>query len=666
VSLSGTVTDGLGNPVNGLTIAISSIDGGGSAQTVTASDGTYSFSVPEDRYSLTFDDGSYLPGGLSAQDSSLSVSSDTVQNIQLPATQTTSVVVTDSSGAPVGTAEVTGQNAAYSESMYDGSDLSFTAFTTTTADSCTTDSTGTCSVEGLLGGAMSVTATPPSGLAQTQSVETSTDPSDLSMSLTNFDQIASAGSMPGIISLSSPVGTDLKNVSAISIPNASLPPGYDAVSGDIGYEVTGLTPGTTIELTVRLPPGSDPTNILKLINGSYVDASSIATINGDTVSLQLTDGGFGDQDGVADGTIVDPLVPVIETPTTPPVVTSQPSNEIVQAGQIATFSAAASGSPTPTVQWQVSTDAGVTYSPIPGATSDTYSFPTTQGQNASLFEAVFSNRVGGPAITTPAVLSVVKPTRRQLYDAVGDSFTSQDSKVKWNAYPCEVAPTTYPSLVATIQNLNFKVLACSGATTANLLSKIPNGAQAPELYEVSPEATLVTIMSGINDLGVLPLGFLGELSGCEARNKSSATVQSCQGEPDMNEASLENEIASVSTDLTRALAWLQLYRPNAHVVVLDYPAIVPTPSCPKVYFLSSGDIVLYGQILSALNAAIETAAANANDKFIDLYHPSLGASGCPTWVEPGAAPTNLLGNHPTTLGVVDMASTISANLGSGT
>ena len=43
-----------------------------------------------------------------------------------------------------------------------------------------------------------------------------------------------------------------------------------------------------------------------------MDASSIATINGNTVTLHLTDGGPWDADGVANGTIVDPLVPVRE------------------------------------------------------------------------------------------------------------------------------------------------------------------------------------------------------------------------------------------------------------------------------------------------------------------------------------------------------------------
>ena len=60
-----------------------------------------------------------------------------------------------------------------------------------------------------------------------------------------------------------------------------------------------------------------------------------------------------------------------------PSVTTNPSDQTVSAGRRATFTAAASGNPTPTVQWQVSTDGGATFSNIAGATSTTLSFAAT-------------------------------------------------------------------------------------------------------------------------------------------------------------------------------------------------------------------------------------------------------------------------------------------------
>jgi Bacterial Ig domain/Immunoglobulin I-set domain/The GLUG motif len=88
-----------------------------------------------------------------------------------------------------------------------------------------------------------------------------------------------------------------------------------------------------------------------------------------------------------------------------PVVTVNPTNQTVNAGQTATFSAAASGTPTPTVQWQQSTDGGMTFTNIAGATSTTYSFTTGASQNGYRYQAVFTNSAGA-ATTTAATLTV--------------------------------------------------------------------------------------------------------------------------------------------------------------------------------------------------------------------------------------------------------------------
>src|SRR5208282_648706 len=93
-----------------------------------------------------------------------------------------------------------------------------------------------------------------------------------------------------------------------------------------------------------------------------------------------------------------------------PVITTNPSSQAVSAGSTASFTAAASGTPAPTVQWQVSTDGGTTFNNVSGATSATYSFTATAGQNGNKFRAVFTNSLG-TATTTAATLTVnVAPT----------------------------------------------------------------------------------------------------------------------------------------------------------------------------------------------------------------------------------------------------------------
>jgi autotransporter passenger strand-loop-strand repeat protein len=91
-----------------------------------------------------------------------------------------------------------------------------------------------------------------------------------------------------------------------------------------------------------------------------------------------------------------------------PSITTQPTNQTVTAGQTATFTAGATGSPTPTVQWQVSTNGGSTWGNISGATATTLSFATTTAQNGNQYRAVFTNSAGS-ATTTAATLTVNSP-----------------------------------------------------------------------------------------------------------------------------------------------------------------------------------------------------------------------------------------------------------------
>jgi hypothetical protein len=88
-----------------------------------------------------------------------------------------------------------------------------------------------------------------------------------------------------------------------------------------------------------------------------------------------------------------------------PQVTKDPLNQTVGAGGTATFTAAATGTPAPTVQWQASTDGGTSFSDLSSAISTTLSFTTSAGQNGNQYRAVFTN-TGGSAATKAATLTV--------------------------------------------------------------------------------------------------------------------------------------------------------------------------------------------------------------------------------------------------------------------
>jgi hypothetical protein len=130
-----------------------------------------------------------------------------------------------------------------------------------------------------------------------------------------------------------------------------------------------------------------------------------------------------------------------------PSITTQPANQVVLTGNLGTFTAAASGDPTPSVQWQLSANGGTTWSSIAGATSTTYSFATSTTESGYEYRAVFSNGVGSPASTNAATLAV----------------EAQES-VNWSGYFAAGSDGTFTSVSAswTVPSVN-----CGGDATAD-------------------------------------------------------------------------------------------------------------------------------------------------------------------------------------------------------
>src|SRR6185503_9660906 len=119
---------------------------------------------------------------------------------------------------------------------------------------------------------------------------------------------------------------------------------------------------------------------LKTVSGGYQILSANLT-NGclGVVGASTASGAKIEQNTC--GSSANQIFNTVSSSPTPPTITTQPVNQTVTAGQAATFTAAATGSPTPTLQWQVSADGGVNFSNVSGATSTMLSFATALSQN---------------------------------------------------------------------------------------------------------------------------------------------------------------------------------------------------------------------------------------------------------------------------------------------
>ena len=100
---------------------------------------------------------------------------------------------------------------------------------------------------------------------------------------------------------------------------------------------------------------------------------------------------------------------VVALPCSAPSITTQPSAVSITYGSNAVFTAAASGEPAPSVQWQVSTTAGATWADLDGQTATTLTLTAPPvALSGHQYRAVFTNNCKGAQIvpTDAATLTV--------------------------------------------------------------------------------------------------------------------------------------------------------------------------------------------------------------------------------------------------------------------
>lgn len=163
-----------------------------------------------------------------------------------------------------------------------------------------------------------------------------------------------------------------------------------------------------------------------------------------------------------------------------PAITAQPSNASITAGQTATFTVVASGSPPLAYQWQVNASA------IAGATSASYTTPATAtSDDGSQFKVVVSNRAGSvtsnPATLNVSAASVVPSIAQQPSDVsvnVGQTATfsvvasgSAPLAYQWQKNDSPIAAATSasyttPATALSDNGAKFKVLVSNSAGSA--------------------------------------------------------------------------------------------------------------------------------------------------------------------------------------------------------
>ncbi|MFK3739962.1 SGNH/GDSL hydrolase family protein [Massilia sp. TN1-12] len=213
---------------------------------------------------------------------------------------------------------------------------------------------------------------------------------------------------------------------------------------------------------------------------------------------------------------------------------------------------------------------------------------------------------------------------------------------------CGRSLTNYARTVAQKRHLDLVDVACSGATTENILVRGQHGFPA-QIEAVTPDTRLVTILIGGNDIG-----YVGDLFGfsCRSEGKGDCKVS--------DTAQLEQRFAALPASLDRVIAAVRKRAPDARIVLVGYLPAVPEDAgktCAALP-LARDEAQRMRATTTRLTQVFEAAAtrnrialvqasalgashdACARDNYITGYRPAR----VPSWDEP-------VGYHPTQAGM---------------
>ncbi len=170
------------------------------------------------------------------------------------------------------------------------------------------------------------------------------------------------------------------------------------------------TPPPTLRWQSKVPGALDFTNIVGAIAGTYVTPVLLPADTGTQFRCVATNASGSATSAVATVTVTVPGIA--------PSFTQQPTNKTVVAGTTAEFTAAASGTPSPTLRWQSKVPGALDFTNIVGAIAGTYVTPVLlAADNGTQFQCVATN-ASGTATSAVATVTVTVP-------GIAPSFTQQ-------------------------------------------------------------------------------------------------------------------------------------------------------------------------------------------------------------------------------------------------
>lgn len=211
------------------------------------------------------------------------------------------------------------------------------------------------------------------------------------------------------------------------------------------------------------------------------------------------------------------------------------------------------------------------------------------------------------------------------YVALGDSYTSGPliSTVRSDPSGCARSTNNYPAFLAEwLEVRSYRDVSCSGAATPDVAAPqelLFGGTSAPpQRRALSSETDLVTVGLGGNDFDIF-----SRLSNC-GEPLAAEAAQTCALDP----AALTRDAAKVEDRLVGALRIVARRAPQAEIVVVGYPQVLPERGTCPTLGVEASEAEAARQVSRRLNASQRAAARRTGATWVDLTEVSIGHDAC--------------------------------------
>lgn len=236
-----------------------------------------------------------------------------------------------------------------------------------------------------------------------------------------------------------------------------------------------------------------------------------------------------------------------------------------------------------------------------------------------------SDGAGAPAgspVPEPAPLETTTTRPPLKYVSLGDSYPAGEGLPR-PVQPCGRTPGAYPSLVVERARLVGSLHACNGATTADILTQERAPGVGPQIQAVTPDADVVTISIGGNDLG-----FAQIMTDCVLAQLSCTRF----------DAQVDGALATLGPRLVTIYTAIRTRAPRARLLVVGYPQLVVDPEKTQATTcagLTPDESRWVRQKGDDLARVIRTAAEVTGARYLDAAERFAGHEACTAepWME---------------------------------